>query len=112
MDEKLYKNVLVYNISNKTLISAKPLCRTRYLVLFGAEKYDLIYNRIIYLIRVKCGIACVTSQNYAKIKIDSYDSLPLKKTLAFYNVIILNKSVFSKDKNNYYNNIFLGKVSY
>ena len=45
-------------------MDAKPLCirfdkidgfirvydRTRYLVLFGSEKYDSIYNRIRYLI--------------------------------------------------------------
>ena len=30
--------------------------RTRYLVLFGGEKYDFIYNRIRYLIGVKSGI--------------------------------------------------------
>ena len=54
MDEKSYENILVYNNSYKTLIDANPLCirfdkidgftrvynRTRYLVLFGKEKYD------------------------------------------------------------------------
>ena len=52
--------ILVYNISYKTLVDAKPLCimfdkidvfirvydGTIYLVLFGSEKYDFIYNRI------------------------------------------------------------------
>ena len=38
---------------------------TRYLILFGSEKYDLIYSRIRYLIGVRSG--------------DSYDSLPLGK---------------------------------
>ena len=33
--------------------------RTRYLVLFGAEKYDFIYNRIRYLAGVKSGITYV-----------------------------------------------------
>ena len=61
---------MVYNISYKTLIGVKPLRirfdkidgfirvydRTRYLVLFGDEKYDFIYNRIRYLIEVKSGI--------------------------------------------------------
>ena len=28
---------------------------------------------------MKSGIACVISHNYAKIKVDSYDSLPLEK---------------------------------
>ena len=51
---------LVYNISYKNLIPAKLLCiifdkidgfiraydGTRYLVLFGSENYDFIYNSI------------------------------------------------------------------
>ena len=67
MDEKPYENILVYNISYKSLIDFKPLCirfdkidglirdsgGTRYLVLFGSEKYDYIYNRIRYLISEK-----------------------------------------------------------
>ena len=54
---------------------------TRYLVLFGCEKYDTIYNKIRYLIIEKSGIKFVISHNYARIKVDSYDSLPLEKTL-------------------------------
>ena len=42
---------------------------------------------------------------------DSYDSLPPEKTMTFYNVLILIKSVSSKDKNYYYN-IFWEKASY
>ena len=63
IDEKSYENILVYKISYKTLIDAKPLHirfdkidgfirvhdGTRYLVLFGGEKHDFIYNRIRYL---------------------------------------------------------------
>ena len=45
--------------------------RTRYLVLFGPEKYDAIYNTCIYLISQKTGITYVTSHNYAQIKVDS-----------------------------------------
>ena len=48
----------------------------RYLVLFRPEKYDAIYNRIEYLISLKNGITYAFSQNYAKIKVDSYESLP------------------------------------
>ena len=51
---------------------------TRYLVLFCPGKYDLIYNTIRYFIGVKSDII---SYSHAKIKIDSYDSLPLEKTL-------------------------------
>ena len=34
----------------------KVYVRTTYLVLFGSEKNDFIYNRIGYLISVKSGI--------------------------------------------------------
>ena len=77
----------------KTLIGAKPLPirfdklerlirvsdRTRYLVVFVPEKNNAIYNRIRYLINQKSGITYVISHNYARIKIDSHDSLPLEK---------------------------------
>ena len=95
IDEKSYESILVYNISYKTLIDAKSY-GTRYLVLFGIEKKN-DYNRIRYLITVKSGIIYVISHNYAKIKVDSYNSLPLEKVMTFYNVIILMKSVWNKD---------------
>ena len=86
---------------------------TRYLVSFVAEKYYFIYHRIRYLIGLKTGIKYVNSHNYPKINIDSYNSLPLEKFFAFtFHVIILIKSVFNKDKNNYFCNIFLEKGSY
>ena len=61
-DEKSNKDILVCDISNKTLTGAKPLHirfnkvygfiraydGTKYLVLFGPEKYYDIYNRIRY----------------------------------------------------------------
>ena len=43
---------------------------TSYLVLFGSEKYDSIYNRIRYLISVKSGITYVISHDHAAIKVD------------------------------------------
>ena len=58
---------------------------------------------------IKSGITHTISHNYAKIKVDSYDSLLLK---ICYNIIILINSVWNKDKNNYYYNIFLQKTSY
>ena len=85
--------------------------RTRYLVLFGSKKYDYINNRIRYLISVRKGITDLISHNYAKIKVDSYNSVPLEKAMTFHNVVILIKSVFDKDRNNYYYNIFLEKAS-
>ena len=52
---------------------------TRYLTLFGSEKFDAIYNRIRYLISLKSGIRYIFSHYFAKIKVDSYDSFPKKK---------------------------------
>ena len=53
--------------------------RTRYLVLFRSEKCNSIYNKIRYLIGVKNGSTYVITHNYPKIKVDSYNSLPLEK---------------------------------
>ena len=64
------------------------------------------------IIEVKSGIKYVISHNYAKIKVDSYYFLPLEKAMTFDYVIILIKSVFNKDKTNYYYNIFLEKALY
>ena len=80
---------------------------TRYLKFFGIEKSDLIYNKIRYLNGVKSDITYFISYKDVKIKVDSYDSLFLEKTLTFHNVIILNKPIFNRDKNNYYYDLFL-----
>ena len=40
-----------------------------------------------YFKGVKSGITYVFFHNYARIKVDSYDSLPLEITLTFHNVI-------------------------
>ena len=52
IEQNSYKHLLIYNIPYKILIGSKPLRMrfgfiidydgTKYLVLFGAEKYDLI----------------------------------------------------------------------
>ena len=90
---KSYENILIYNISYKTLIGAKPLPirfdkidgfirvynGTRYLIIFGAE--NRIYNKIRYLIGVQSGVLYVFSHSYTRIKVDSHDSLSLEKTL-------------------------------
>ena len=69
MDEKLYENILIYDISYKALIAAKPLLimfdkvdgfisdynGTKYLVLFRLEKYNAIHDTIRYLIGLKSG---------------------------------------------------------
>ena len=85
----------MYNISCKTSIGSKPLRirfdkingiikiydRTRYLALFGTEKYDIIDDRIRYLISLKSSITYIFSLYFLKIKVDSYDSLPKEKVL-------------------------------
>ena len=126
MDGKSYQNILIHEIWYKNLIAAKPLRLrfdkvdgfirvydgTRYLVLFGPEKYDAIFNKIKYIISQKSGITYVFFYNYARIQIDSHDSLPLEKTLTLHNVIILIKSVFNKNQNHDYYSIFLKKCLY
>ena len=74
-----WQKTLVYDVSYKNLIWEKPLpirCEgTRYLTLFGSERYNVLNNRIRYLINLKGSIKYVISRYYAKIKVDSYDSL-------------------------------------
>ena len=45
----------------------------------------MTFHRIRYLIGVKSVITYVISHNYAKIKVDSYDSLTSEKTMTFPN---------------------------
>ena len=99
IDEKSHKNILIYDISYKTLIDPKPLRirfnkvdgfiklydGSKYLVLLGPEKYDAICNRNRYLISLKCSITYVFSYYFAKKRVDSYDYLAIE------NVIILIK---------------------
>lgn len=71
-------------------------------MLFGPEKYDANFSRVRYLIGVKNSVTYVISHDYAKIKVHSYDFLPLEKKLTFHNAIILIKSFLNKDRNMYY----------
>ena len=72
------------------------------------EIYNEIYDRIRYLISEESGITDLISHNFARIRIDSYNSLPKEKTFTFHNVIIF----INKNRNDYYYNIFLEKGSY
>ena len=108
LDEKLYKekreNILIFDVSYKTPRSAKQLRirhgkidrfikihnKVRYLVLF-ADWGDKICDRIKYLISKKNVITDSINHNFAIIRIDSYDSLPIEKILTFQNVKILIK---------------------
>ena len=67
---------------------------------------------VIGLKSEKSGFTDSINHNFARIRIDSYNSLPSEKILTFYNVIILIKSVVNKNEKNYYYNIFLEKGLY
>ena len=56
--------------------------------------------KIKYLICEKSGTTDSINHNFARIRIDSYDSLPIEKILAFHNVIKLINSVVTKMKMN------------
>ena len=81
IDTKSHENILVYNISYKSLIDSLRFDKIdgfirgydgiRYLVLTGSQKHDSIYNRTGYFISVKNDITYKFSQNYAKVKADS-----------------------------------------
>ena len=58
----------------------------RYLALFCSEKYDAIYNRIRYLASQKSSISDFFFHQFAKVNVDSYDSLPIEKRLILHNV--------------------------
>ena len=64
---------------------------TIYLVLFGHGWYDAICNRIRYLISKKSGITNIINHDFARIRIDPHNSLPIEEVLTFNNVIILIK---------------------
>ena len=101
IDKKSYENILIYDISYKTLIGLKPLRirfdkingiigiydGTRYLTLFGIKKYDAVYDRVRYLISLKSSVTYIFSHYFAKIKVPSFDSLLTEK--AFWLCIML-----------------------
>ena len=96
----------------KMTINIRINDRTRFLTLFGPEKFDAVYNRFRYLISLKSGITYIFSYYFAKIKVDSSDTLLIEIRLTFHNVIINIKSFLNKGKNHYYYKIFLEKYSY
>ena len=100
LDKKLYENISVYNISHKTPTGRKPLCtrfdkidgfiialndKIKHLVLFDYGLLDKMFDKIKYLISKKSGITNGINYNSGKIKIDSYNSLPIKEILTFHN---------------------------
>ena len=63
--------------------------------------HDFIYNRSK---TKKMVLNMLFFIKKIKIKVDSYDSLPLEKTSIFHNVIILINSVSKNIQNYYYYN--------
>ena len=95
IDKKLHENILIYGTSYKILIDPKPLHirfdqidgliriydGAKYLTLFGLEEYEVVYDRIRYLISLKSGITYIFPHYFVKIELDCYDSLPIEKKL-------------------------------
>ena len=79
--------------------------KAKHLVLFDYGLFDKICDKIKYIISEKGGITDSINHDFGKIRIYSYNSLPIQKILTFNNVIILIKSVVNKNKNEYYYNI-------
>ena len=111
LEKKSFKDILIHDISYKTFMGSKPLRirfdeidgfydGIRHLVLFGHLRYDEIYDRYLirYLISEKSSITNSINDNFARIRIYSYNCLPIEIILTFHNVIIFIKSVVSKNK--------------
>ena len=77
--------------------------------MFDTKKYDAINDKIRYLVSLKSNTTHIYFHYFAKIKVDSFDYLPIKKTMTLRDVMIFIKSVLNKDKNDYYYEIFLEK---
>ena len=125
--KRLYGNISVYNISYKTPTGPKRLHtrfdkidgfiisldgKIKHLILFDYGLFNKICDKIKYLISKKSDIINDINHNFGKIRIDSYNSLPIKKIPTFHNFIILIKSVVHKNENKYCHNIFLEKSLY
>ena len=91
---KSHENISVYKISYKTPTGAKPLRmrldkinrfimslggEIKQLVLFDYKLLDKICDITKYLINIKSGIKNSINYNLGKIKVDSYNSLLIKK---------------------------------
>ena len=102
-------------------MGAKPLCirfdkvdgfikiydETRYLLSFGPKNMIqfMIELDILQVKKVVLHIVLIIILQESEL----IQVIPIEKTLTFHNVIVLIKSVFNKNENNYYYNIFLEK---
>ena len=53
----------------------------RSLLLFSSKRYDAIYDRIRNFISQKWGITYSTDHDFGRMKIDSYNFLPIEKNI-------------------------------
>ena len=127
LNKKLYENISFYNNSYKSPAGPKPFRirfnkidvriksldgKIKHLVLFDYGLLDKICDKIKYLISKNTDITNSINYNFGKIKIGSYNSLPIKKILTFHVIIILIKSVVNRNENKYYYDILLEKGLY
>ena len=72
---------------------------------FVQNPLPIMFDKVDGVIR-DYGRTKSSSHNYAKIKIDPDDDLPLGETLSLQDVVMFIKSVFYKNHNQYYNKTF------
>ena len=92
LDKTFYENISVYDILYKPSTCPKPLRikfdkidrfiivldgKVKHLILFDYGLFNKICDKIKYLISKKSGTANSINHNFGKIRIDSYNSLPI-----------------------------------
>ena len=102
----------MYITSNKVKGFIKDYDETKYLSLFVCEKFNVVFNRTGYLIRLINSISHVLYRDYSKIEVDSDDDLHLEITLNLHIVVTLIKLVFLKTQAQYQYNVFLERCLY
>ena len=85
--------------------------KIKHLVLFDYELLHKICDKIKYVISKKSGSKNSINYNLERSKL-IHVIFCLLKRLTFHNIMIPIKSVLNKNKNKYYYNIILEKVSF
>ena len=75
------------------------------------KKYEEPWNKIRDLIKLLTSNSDDYDEKYMKIKFNSDDDLPLKKTLKLRNMVMIASSAFHED-NKYYRHVFLDERLY
>ena len=140
IDEKLYKNILVYYIAYVTvkgsiyvkINSINPLYiisnringyfeeikENKYLTLVSTneskekiKKYEELWIKVNNLIKTITEKPDDYDEKYMKIKIDSDNKLPLNKTIEIPVLVIVVRAIFYEN-NKYYPQVFLNECFY